>query len=53
METLPDRQGNHHPYGSSALAISSITNQVAAISSFQEDGFSSIVSSGNKVYEGH
>ena len=40
VETLPDQKGDHPPYGSSALAVSSVINQVAAISSFPVDGFS-------------
>jgi len=44
VEKLPDRQGDHHPYGSSALEVSLITDQVATISSFQADGFSVAVS---------
>lgn len=52
MEALPDRQGDHHPYRSSALAVPSVTNQVAANLSFQVDGISSTVSSSNKVQKG-
>ena len=49
VETLLDWQGDHHPYGSSPLAVPSVIDQATTISSFQVDGVPTTISSGNKV----
>jgi len=49
MEALFDGEGNHHPYRPSIIAILTVTVKVAAVTTFQMDGFSTTISFGYQV----
>jgi hypothetical protein len=53
MEALLVREGNNYTYRSPALTVSLGTNQIATISALQMDRFSTTISFGNQVQEGH
>ena len=53
METLLDREGYHYPYQPSTIGVLTVTVKVAAVTTLQMDGFSTIVSFGYQVQKGN
>ena len=51
MEPLLDGKRDHYPYRPSTIAVFKITVQIAAIKTFQVDGFSTTISLGYQVQE--
>jgi len=49
MEELFDGEGDHHPYRPSTIAVLAVIVKVAAITTFQMDGFSTTISFGYEV----
>ena len=53
METLLNGKGDHYPYEPSTIAVLIVTVEVAAVTTFQVDGFSTTVSFGYQVQKGN
>ena len=53
MEALFDGERDHYPYQPLAIAVLTITVKVAAIKTFQMDGFYTTISFGYQVQKGN
>ena len=51
MEALLDGKRDHYPYQPSIIVVFTIVFQIAAIKTFQVDGFSTKISLGYQVQE--